>query len=142
MFLNSYLYSIFILLIVDVTIFGDAQIKNYTNYADKNANGSLSEYSEEKSSYKITANDTNEFQTTELEEYDHVNDGDSWETWILSLLGRFSGTITCIVVICVVFCIFCSLHCILAVREPSWFAYENVSSRSLAMTCCSDMCIW
>ena len=138
MFLNSYVYSIFILLIVEVTIFGDAQIKNYTN----NADGNSSEYSEEKSSYKITANDTNEFSTTELEEYDHVNDGDSWETWILSLLERFSGTITCIVVICVVFCIFCSLHCILAVREPSWFAYENVSSRSLVMTCCSDMCIW
>ena len=119
MFLNSYLYSIFILLIVEVTIFGDAQIKNYTNYADGNVNGSLSEYSEEKSSYKITANDTNEFPTTEWEEYDHVSDGDSWETWTLNLLGRFSGTITCIVVICVVFCIFCSLHCILAVKEPS-----------------------
>ena len=115
MFLNFYLYSIFILLIVEVTIFGDTQIKNYTN----NADGNSSEYSEKSLSYKITTNDTNEFPTTELEEYDHVNDGDSWETWILSLLERFSGTITCIVVICVVFCIFCSLHCILAVREPS-----------------------
>ena len=115
MFLNSYLYSIFILLIVEVTIFGDAQIKNYTN----NADGNSSEYSEKKLSYKITVNDTNEFPTSELEEYYHVNDGDSWETWILNLLGRFPGTITCIVVISVLFCIFCSLHCILQVREPS-----------------------
>ena len=112
MFLNSY---IFILLILGVVIFGDIQIRNRTTTIDENRIGNLSEYSEKNSSYTPTLNHTNEFTTSELEEYEHTNDEESWEDWIFKLLQRFSGTITCIIVICVVFCIFCSLQCILEI---------------------------
>ena len=116
MFLNSY---IFILLFAEATVFGDAQVRKNTIIGDGNGFGNLSEYIETNSSFKPTLNNTNDFSTTESEGYDHIDDGDSWEDWIIQLLERFSGTIACIVVICVVFCIFCSLHCILQVREPS-----------------------
>ena len=114
MFLNSY---IFILLIFEVRIFADTKIRNHTIDADANKIKNLSEYSGKNSSFKPTLNLTNEFPTSVSEEYDHTNDGESWEDWIFQLLERFSGTVTCIVAICAVFCIVCSLQCILGIRE-------------------------
>ena len=119
MFLYSY---IFILLIFEVRIFADTEIRHHAIDADANKIKNLSEYSGKNSSFKPTLNLTNEFPTSVSEEYDHTNDGESWEDWIFELLERFSGTVTCIVAICAVFCIFCSLQCILGIREPSWFA--------------------
>ena len=114
MFLNSY---IFILLILGVVIFGDIQSRNHTTPMDENGISNLSEYSEKNSSYTPTLNHTNEFPTSELEEYEHTNDEESWADWIFQLVRRFPGTITCIVVICVVFCAFSSLQCILGMTE-------------------------
>ena len=102
-------------------------------------------------SLESAINYTTESSTTELQESDQINGEDSWENAIFSLLKRFSGTVTCVIIVCVVFCIFCSLHCVLQAREPDWFTMNKrkiFSGKTYRQNCylkrhyCSDMCIF